>query len=151
MVVVPRDASDEQLLAIVREWLDVLAREEYDAVFAALGYARSFGEPGAECIRNNINKYRSPEYYPGVDHFVVTDWRTARGGNPEPLQLIRRYEPNPLGLMVTVGIDLPLNGRWSDLEADFVLFENNNVEEGYILVLEDIEPLPFQREEDGTC
>jgi hypothetical protein len=137
MVFVSRLASDIELLAIVRDWLDALAREDYESVFAALGYAVANGRPGAECIREEIKRYRSPEYFPGIDEFAVTDWRAAQGGNPEPLQLIRWYEPNELGIRATVEIDLPMNGRWSDLEADFLLLEKG-FEDGYLLRLEHI-------------
>jgi hypothetical protein len=151
MILVPPEASDDQLLAIVRGWLDALAREEYAAVFASLGYALSYGRPGAECIERKIKSYRSATYYPGVTDFVVTDWRTARGGNPTPLQLVRWYEPNDIGIRATVELDLPLNGLWSDLEADFVLFENKvNPSQGHILCLEEI-GCPEQRlQQDGA-
>jgi hypothetical protein len=138
MIFVPRNASDEQVLDIVREWIDVLTKEDYEAVFAAVGYSLSFGEPGAECIRKEIKKYRSPEYFLGVEEFTVTDWRTAHGGNPTPAQKVTWYKPNSTRLAGAVVFDLPLNGQWSDLTADFVFFENDNVDEGYVLCLEEI-------------
>jgi hypothetical protein len=138
MTLVPRDAPDEALLSIVHGWIEALARQDYAAAFAALGYALAHGEPGADCIRRQIQSYRSPELYPGVTNFTLTDWRTATGGNPNPLQLIRRYKANDTGLIATIELHLPLNGRWSDLEADFVIFDNQNSREGYFLSLEEI-------------
>jgi hypothetical protein len=79
--VVPRNASDESVLTIVKGWVDVLAKQDYQAVFENLGHSISFAEPSAESIRKAIEHYRSPAYYPGVSVFAVSDWRTARGGN----------------------------------------------------------------------
>lgn len=141
MIHVPRDASDAQVLEIIGEWIDALAREDYEAAFQALGYALAYGEPGAECIRNEIKRYRSPDYYPGVEEFTVTSRLTAQGGNPAPIHDVTWYIPNEVGgtgLVASIAYDLPLNGKWSDLCADFMIFENANLEESYILSLEEI-------------
>ena len=135
---IPRDASDEQVLDIVRGWVDVLAREDYEVAAMALGYALAWGEPKAQCIRNEIKRYRSPEYYPDIENFTVTDWRTASGGNPKPEQNVIWYAPNNARLRGAVSFDLPVNGKWSDLTAHFVFFENDNPNEGYFLGLEEI-------------
>jgi hypothetical protein len=144
MTLVPRDASEEQILALVRAWVEALAREDYDAVFNELGYALAFGRPGAQCIRDAIQSYRSAAYYPGVEEFAVTDWRTADGGNPDRMQEIVWYKPNESGLVGAVAFDLPLNGRWSDLTANFVFCEGKNPETGYPLGLEDIQSMPAE-------
>jgi hypothetical protein len=138
VVRVPLSASDDELLGIVRSWLDVLAAEGYDRVFAELGYAMA-GGAGAEGIRRDIQRYRSPEFYPGISDFRVSDWRTAVGGNPKPFVLVRRYEyMETLPIVATIELDLPLNGRWSDLEADFVVtISQPDATEG-VLALEDI-------------
>jgi len=134
---VPRAATDEQVLNIVRGWVDVLSKADYKAVFDEIGLSIRGEAPGAECIQGCIQYYRSPEYYPGVEEFIVTDWRTAQGGNPEPMLKVEWYEPNSIKMAGAVSFDLPLNGRWSDLTADFVFFEND-CPEGYNLCLEEI-------------
>lgn len=134
---VPRGATDEQVLDIVRGWVDVLSKEEYETVFKEIGLSIRGEAPGAECIQGCIQYYRSPEYYPGSEKFTVTDWRTAQGGNPEPVQRVKWYEPNSTKMAGAVSFDLPLNGCWSDLTADFVFFENDDPE-GYSLNLEEI-------------
>ena len=136
MIVVPQNATDEEVLDIVRKWVDVLAAEDYEAVVKELGFLTGFYSSPAECPRAQIKRYVSPEYFPGVIDFVVSDWRTAHGGNPEPQSTVTWYRPNSVGLRGTVSFDLPINGKWSDLTADFVFFENNN--EGYKLALEEI-------------
>lgn len=139
MVIIPKYATDKDVLTVIRHWLDVLAREDYASFCAALGFAAPLAEE-VEYMRWNIKNYRSPEYYPEVEDFTVSDWRTARGGNPNPLQLIRWYEPTKsLPLVCSVELHLPLNCKWSDLEADFVLFEASDPTLGYALSLEGIE------------
>lgn len=138
MVLIPLSATDDELLAIVRSWLDVLAAEDYERVFENLGYAMAWGA-GAQGIRRDIQRYRSPDLYPDTSAFRVSDWRTAVGGKRDPMVLVRRYKyTESLPIVATIELDLPLNGRWSDLEADFVVtVQNVNDTEG-VLNLEDI-------------
>lgn len=138
MVRILLSVSNEELLQLVRSWLDVLATEDYERVFRELGYAMAWGE-GACSIQRDIDKYRSPTLYPGMSRFRVSDWRTASGGNKEPLALVRRYKyVESLPIVATIELHLPLNGRWSDLEADFVVTASGpDVNEG-VLALEHI-------------
>jgi hypothetical protein len=152
MVFIPHQATDEEILTIVRQWIDVLASEDYAKVFAELGYLMSpyFDCSGGEAICQEIKKYRSPEFYPDVTDFKVTDWRTARGGNLKPTKYVKRYKPSSLKMMGAIGFDLPLNGKWSDLTADFVFFDNEKFPEGYVLCLEQIDSnSQWQREHNS--
>jgi len=101
MVLIPHDATDDVVLDIIRKWIDVLAKEDYETVVAELGpgldFAYGFYSSKAECLRAQIKRYVSPEYFPGVTDFVVTDWRLAQGGNPEPQRHVTWYEPNNIG------------------------------------------------------
>jgi hypothetical protein len=127
------------LLEITRYWVSVLAREDYDAVFNALGFSMAYQTPeitGADRIKSEIKNYRSEHYYPGVTDFSVSNWDNANGGNPNPCRLVRFYKPNDLKIVATIEFDLPLNGKWSDLQASFVVFEIVN--NGYALFCEDI-------------
>jgi hypothetical protein len=150
MVLVPRGASDEQLLGIVRHWADVLALGDYRSVSAELGYLLAFDDSSEECIRRGIKNYRSPEYYPGVEDFNVTNWRKATGGNPAPRCQVTRFAANDTKLVGAVTFDLPLNGKWSDLTADFVYFEKVNPLEGYVLRLEEIRSLAQMHREQNA-
>jgi hypothetical protein len=124
MVRVPVSATDDELLALVRTWLDALAAERYEFIFEQLGYAMAYGG-GAAAIRRDIERYRSSRY--------------AVGGNPNPRALVRKYAFNPkLPIVATVEVDLPLNGRWSNLEADFVVTVKGPAEREGVLCLEDI-------------
>jgi hypothetical protein len=137
MVFIPHKATDEEILAIVRQWVDVLASEDYAKVFAELGYSMAFNSD-EQIIRQQIKNYRSPEFYPNVTDFKVTDWRTAKDGNPKPRRKVIRYKPNGLKMAGAVEFDLPLNGRWSDLTADFVYYDKEVFQEGYVVALEEI-------------
>ena len=131
-------ASDAELMELVKRSLDLLAEGNYDLVFQQLGYALAFGE-GASAIRRAIESYRSPQFFPDVMEFHVTDWRSASGGNPEPLALVRRYSYSvSLPIVATIEIHLPLNGKWSDLEADFVVMVKTAADREGVLRLEDI-------------
>jgi len=148
LILVPYGAPDEHVLAIARYWVDALAREEYASVFEALGYSLLYQHncSGPEAIERMIKRYRSPDLYPGVETFLVTDWRKAKGGNPNPLQSIIWYEPGQ-ELRGALSLDLPLNGHWSDLQADFVWFESDTPHDGYRIRLEEIgSPTQRQRE-----
>lgn len=131
--------TESGLLEITRHWVNVLATEDYDAVFNALGYAMVYQTPeltGAERIKSEIKNYRSEQYYPGITDFSVSEWDSANGGNPNPSRLIRFYKPNDLKIVATIEFDLPLNDKWSDLQASFVVFEIEN--NRYALNFEDI-------------
>lgn len=131
--------TESGLLEITRHWVNVLATEDYDAVFNALGYAMAYQTPeltGAERIKSEIKNYRSEQYFPGVSDFSVSDWDSTNGGNPNPYRLIRFYKPNDLKIVATIEFDLPLNGKWSDLQASLVVFEIEN--NRYELNCEDI-------------
>jgi hypothetical protein len=143
LIILPRNSNEEQILNIVRQWVDVLAKQDYELVFSELKYAVAFDTPGAECIESEIKRYRSTNYFPGVEEFNVTDWRTAVGGNPLPLQKVIWYKPNDSKLAGAIAFDLPLNGKWSDLTADFVFSEIDHPK-GYVLCLEQIDS-PRQR------
>jgi hypothetical protein len=136
MVLIPQNARNEEVLEIIHKWVDVLAAEDYEAVVKEIGFLKGSYSSPAECLRAQIKRYVSPEYFPDVTDFVVTDWRTARGGNPKPLSTVTWYNLNSVGLRGAVRFDLPINGKWSDLTADFVFFENDNG--GYRLALEEI-------------
>jgi hypothetical protein len=141
MVFIPHKATDEEILTIVRQWIDVLVSGDYANVFAELGYSMSpyFDCSGDEAIRQEIKNYRSSEFYPNVTDFKVSDWRTAQGGNPKPTKYVKRYKLNNTKLAGAVGFDLPLNSKWSNLSADFVFFDTEKFREGHVLCLEEIQ------------
>jgi hypothetical protein len=147
MVFIPRKATDEEILTIVRQWVEVLATEDYAKVFAELSYLMAYNCPGDKAICRQIKNYRSPEFYPNVTDFKVTNWRTTKGGNPNPSRYVTRYKIDSTKLAGAIGFDLPLNGKWSDLTADFVFFENEEFTQGYVLALEEIQSVAQRQRE----
>jgi hypothetical protein len=125
MIYAPPRASDAKLFAIARDWIDLAANDRYEKAFDLFSYRMAPLRPelsGADCLREDIARYRSAGIFPGESSFRVTDWRTATGGNPQPLQRVTWYKPNDLNIACVVSVELPLNGKWSDLLADFLLY-----------------------------
>ncbi len=130
---------DEQTIRThVLACADLLAAREFERVGEQFGFALAFGRPRAECISEAIHRYRSERFYPGQSEFNVSGWREARGGNPEPRSKLTWYQPGTSLPRGVFEFDLPLNGRWSDLLAEFVLFESAEQPGQCILSLEDI-------------
>jgi len=136
MTYVDRDISDQELLNVIRVWINLLAKQRYNEFFAALGYSMGGDEAQSDWITSNLARYRS-DLYPEVTEFVVSQCEKTFGGNPSPRAEVLWYQPNESCLAGAVTFSLPLNGKWSDATADFVLFETN-AEEGLLLKLEEI-------------
>lgn len=111
MIYVPRDASGEQVLSIVCSWINILADEDYQAAFDVITAHGPNETWTPEFIQSSIKHYRSPEFYPGVEDFHVTDWRTAQGGNADAKQEVGWYKSDTFILAGYVDFDLPLNGQ----------------------------------------
>ena len=132
------NSSDDEIFEIVFQWIDVLSKGDYERVARELGYWDFDLHVATKAIREAIEGYRSPQLFPNVEDFRVSDWRLATGGNREPKREIVRYKENSVGIVVSVCIHLPLNGAWSDLVADFLLFERGDYPDQYQLCLEEI-------------
>ncbi|GHC68371.1 hypothetical protein [Roseibacillus persicicus] len=136
MMVLEHDVSDAAVISSIRDVVDLLAKQEYEAVFKLVGYTMAGITASASWIESDIKRYRS-ELYPGISEFVVSDWRAAQEGNPNPKQEVVRYKENSSGLFGAASFHLPLNGKWSDLSADFILVQLNS-ESRISLKLEEI-------------
>lgn len=151
MVWLDSNSSDEEILGIVLNWVDVLAKEDYERVATALGYWDFDDDSAAKAIRAAIKEYRSTNFLPNAFDFSVSDWRLATGGNPKPKREVVWYQENAVGTVASVCVDLPLNGVWSDLKADFLLFERGDHPGQYQLRLEEITQTEQNPEEGGVC
>ena len=136
MIYIKRDIEDKELIKIIGSWIDVLAEQKYKHFFDSLGYSMGGDKALADWVPSDLSRYRS-ELYPGVTEFKVTDWRMAQGGYTDPLEEVVWYEPNDSQLAGAITYHLPLNGKWSDCTADFIMFETK-VPEGFLLRLEEI-------------
>lgn len=117
MKTLPLDASDADVLEVVREWVGLLAEERYrdacDFLF------QEGDDPHAwtpELIETLITNYGSLYSYDENMAFKITPLNDTQG---EPGYDIERFEEGrPEGYVL---FDLPLNGHWSDLTAIFDL------------------------------
>ncbi len=137
MEYVPKDISDEDLIAFAKSWLSVLAKGNVSDVIERLGYGMS-SDPHPDDIYCRVDSYRSEQLFPGEDKFVITEWSEAKGGNPEPLEDVIWFTPVGHPLAAAISLNLPLNGKWSDLQIDFVLFDAGK--KGYAFRIEEICP-----------
>ena len=133
VVRLPRSATDEQILTVVRRWADLLAAEQYDRAYGMTAH-NSYHQWSPGLMRDVIEGYGLPEpHHRGP--FRVSPVATATGGARARRKVTRRAAPAHDGEVGEVWFDLPLNGEWSDLTATFTIHELNGE---VVLCLEEI-------------
>jgi hypothetical protein len=119
MVTLDHSASDEEILAVVRRWVSLLASQDYQSAFELTDHDASWT---SDLMRRVIEGYGLPD--PKRTHHRVTPIDQASGGSPR-YEVTRWEEPRSLdgGEEITgdVWFNLPLDGSWSDLTATFDL------------------------------
>lgn len=131
MIRLPRKASDEQILAAITAWVELLAQERYEDAFQMLRHIPD-EHWSPELMKTVITNYGSTE--PCADGAIFKI--TSPKDNPKG-QVFHEVEwwgddPNRPAEYVGMALfTLPLNGEWSDLTASLDI-----VEEGGKLVLE---------------
>ena len=135
MIVLPYDASDEAILALVERWVDALATRDYAGAAAMLTQDGNERDWPPSLVDEVISGYEAPG---GPSPSRVTPRAAARqelttGPSVEVTRWVRpRARPEVAG---TVEYDLPLNGTWSDLTAIFWI---RRLPQGLALELYDI-------------
>jgi hypothetical protein len=124
----PPDASDEQILDVVRRWVDHLAHERYDDALQVVDVREPWT---SELLETVIRNYGSIDPMYDGSTWRVTPLETASGGRPRPRHDVDRCDDG----RAFVWFDLPLNGSWSDLTA---LFDVVPKEDGLHVVLDDV-------------
>ena len=123
----PRDASDANILALVDDWVELLAEERYGEALELVA-ARSYWT--VDLLRAVIQGYGIPEPHPSGRSFRVTSPRTATTGanSPSaPARTVNRWEePNDVNCIGAVQYDLPIDGHWSDLTALFEIVQDGD-------------------------
>jgi hypothetical protein len=122
--------DERDLLAAARECLDLFAAGRFEEAFDRFGHSMAYQYPGASggrSIQLAIDGSR-----PGSR---VTDWREATGGRGQALYSLVRYAPNSPGLLGAFSVDLPLDGAFSEVAADFIV---TPCADGYEVSLEHI-------------
>ena len=136
MILIHRNATEEVILGRVRDWVERIACGEMEEAFRLVnieGYEVQWRPRHLLAILRDF----CSDLYPEETDFRVTSWRTAEASARKPLHEVVWYEPNPSFLAV-VNYDLPLNGRWSDLQAVFILRESDDPDQ-LLLQLEDFD------------
>jgi len=130
MKTLPAEASDEEILDAVREWVGLLAEERYkEAYDFVVNPEHNPWHWSPQLLEKVIRSYGS--YYK-QEIYRVTPLAEAVS-NRRPNHDVHRYRD---GLDGYVWFDLPLNGKWSDLTAVLTFRVNN---ERLVLELESIE------------
>lgn len=183
----PLEATDEDILAAARGWLDLLAEERYQEAFDYLHHLpeehltptrlaymiQNYGDlPYTEEERvkwaefmsqrdkrpleswlEQFGRRRQTVYKvtpldqlpPPEEHTNMEVYRIRPVSDAETQDLLSRFprvsssdlEPDP-NLLARVDYDLPLNGEWSDLTAQFLVYR---VDDSLALVLQDLHVL----------
>jgi hypothetical protein len=131
----PVSASDTDLFAVVKQWAEVLAAEQYEQAYGMTAHIPYYRWT-PDLIRQVIEGYGLPEPHPRGP-FRVTPSAQASGDRYE-LVAERYEEPIPSGAIGAIGeirFNLPLNGEWSDLTARLTI---HPVEQHLVLCLDEI-------------
>lgn len=145
MLFLPKHATDEEILDVVRQWVNTLANKDYDAAFA-MTYHGPDEHWTPQLMQEVIEDYGS-RVSPDSSVWSITPWETATIDvqSPEPDWDVQPShdvhwsdEPNmdlDPPLLGYVWFDLPVGGKWSDLTATFYILE---IDDRLALELNDI-------------
>ncbi|MBI4914495.1 MAG: hypothetical protein HY825_01485 [Acidobacteria bacterium] len=144
MRTLPLSASDDELLAAVAEWTELLARGDYGDAVEMLYWPPEEGDPLPPAdLETLVRNYGSYEPMRDGSTYHVTPIGTARlepGARP-PTHSVDRDAPSARrdtdpGTRGGIWFQLPLNGFWSDLVARFGIYEH---EGGLVLAIEGLD------------
>ena len=139
MITLPANASDNEILYVVRRWVDLLANGEFDEAQALLIRDGAERDWPPELVAELIISYELPPAVDTGEKARVTKIGDARVADIHPHPFVARWEKSGRpGVIGDVHFDLPINGIWSDLTAIFFL---RQVAEGLALELFDIHVL----------
>ena len=127
-------AEDAQILAVAREWVALLADERYEEAMALLSPSDQWSPAMVQTWIQNYGWHEPPA---DGSVYRVTDLAAATGATASfPRHEVDRFDhPAADGRVAAVWFDLPLNGRWSDLTATFVV---RQLDQSLVLELDDV-------------
>jgi hypothetical protein len=143
MWLLPIEATDDEIIARCRAWVELVAAGEFDEAVRALRVSTGPGEGFAwtsETLREWISNYASWTPRAGGRRWRLTSLLTAksrpdRPGEQGQCDLVHVDFEDGEG---SVDIDLAMDGYWSDLTA---LFRFRRAEGGIALLLSDLRVL----------
>jgi len=119
MIRLHRNASSEEILAVVKEWCRVLDQEDYETAYSMTWHSpKDHWTP--KLMKDAISTYGCVIPRPDGQVFKVTPCETGVG-NLIPRHEVDWRDKERSGIAGDVWVDLPLNGEWSDLTATFYL------------------------------
>lgn len=129
----PPMTPDEEILALVGQWVELLAQGDYGAAYDLTAHEPHY-QWTPDLMRQVIEGYGLPEPHP-AGPFRITSLDSVKGG-PKPRHRVERFKTvHRDGRIGYVWFDLPLNGKWSDLTATFGVYRN---EDCVVLSLDEI-------------
>ncbi|MGA9997156.1 MAG: hypothetical protein WBP93_17190 [Pyrinomonadaceae bacterium] len=137
----PLYADDEEVLSLVRQWVEHLAKRDYTQAMALLSQGERYAFWTPALVEERISSYGPPEGGDKDSISRVTPPGSAQVYDIKPRHSVDWYDPELKEEGEVVGVvhfDLPINGVWSDLTAIL------NIEKGHdflSLELEDIHVL----------
>ena len=136
-------ATDDEILALCREWVELMASDRLDDAIDLLYVPPTYDESQhwtVESLRTYIGNRGSWEPMRDGSAWRVTSMESARAPEDSP-----HFRPHAdvghyhgKAHAGWVDVDLPLNGEWSDLTAQF---EFSPVDDGIGLSLYDLHVL----------
>ncbi len=133
----PVNASDEDILSVIRDWVELLAADSFEAACAMLHHEPD--DPATpDFLRVYISNYGSHDPMKDGSTYRVTSCKSATGRETH-YQRINRYDSvDASSFAGDAMFDLPLNGAWSDLTALFWILSR---EGSLVLQLDDVHVL----------
>jgi hypothetical protein len=124
MKLLPADATDAEILAACREWIDLVADGRLADAIEMLHVPDQYDESRrwtAESLQTYIANYGSWDAWPDDRTWKITAIATARVpadlANSHARADLIRLDADPRS--GSAWLDVPLNGEWSDLTAQF--------------------------------
>ncbi len=138
--VLPSSADDEALLTLARDWIELLAEDRFDEALAMLSLPADEEDRHGftpDTLRQWIANYGSWDPWRDGSVWRVTSVASATVPADRPIFVpkadVVRFAPDPRSGVIE--LDIPLNGTWSDLAAQF---DFGPAGDGIGLVLQDI-------------
>ena len=124
MIKLSADATDAEILAACREWAELVASGQLDDALEMLHVPERYDASQhwtAESLAEYVGNYGSWDAWPDGRTWKLTSIATARVPADRP-----NFKPRADVIRLDIDhrsgsaeLDLPLNGEWSDLTAQF--------------------------------
>src|SRR6478609_935400 len=116
MVILPHNATEDDVLSVVRQWVGLLAAGDYVQAQSLLLREGAERDWPPEMVAQLIASYELPPAVSGEELSRVTPVGEARVFDIQPRAAVSRWEGGGRpGVVGDVHFNLPINGIWSDL------------------------------------